>query len=194
VLIGTQMMSKGLDFANVGLVGVLHADALFRFPDFRAPERALQLLLQLAGRAGRGKHSGRMLVQTYDPSHPVVQQLAHVHYPSFLTQLLTERQQYRYPPYVRLIRLVVKHREPNLVEAGAAALASEIRSRIGQGVMGPVWALVPRVNNWFHQEILMKLEAGPGLGAAKNKLRESIKAFHGRSDWKAIRLVLDVDP
>ena len=194
VLIGTQMMSKGLDFANVGLVGVLHADALFRFPDFRAPERALQLLLQLAGRAGRGNHAGSMLVQTYDPSHPVVQQLVQVHYASFLSQLLTERQQYRYPPYVRLIRLVVKHRDPNLVEAGAAALAAEIRSRIGQGVMGPVWALVPRVNNWFHQEILMKLEAGPGLGAAKDKLRESIKAFHARSDWKAIRLVLDVDP
>lgn len=194
VLIGTQMMSKGLDFANVGLVGVLHADALFRFPDFRAPERALQLLLQLAGRAVRGDHTGRVLVQTYDPSHPVIQQLAHIHYSTFLSQLLNERQQYRYPPYVRLIRLVIKHRDPNLLEAGAAALAVEIRSRIGQGLMGPVWSLVPRVNNWFHQEMLMKLDAGPGLGASKDLLRESIRAFYARPDWKAIRLVVDVDP
>lgn len=194
VLIGTQMMSKGLDFANVGLVGVLHADALFRFPDFRAPERALQLLLQLAGRAGRGDHTGRFLVQTNDPLHPVIQQLSRAHYPAFLSQLLPERQQYRYPPFVRLIRIVVKHRDPSLLEAGAAALAAEIRSRVGQGLMGPVWSLVPRVNNWFHQEMLLKIDPGPHLGVSKDKLRESIRAFYARPDWKAVRLVLDVDP
>ena len=194
ILVGTQMVTKGLDFERVGLVGILQADRMLHYPDFRALERTFQLLTQVAGRAGRRSDQGLVLVQTFDPEHWVFDHVVRHDALSMANAELQERKEFHYPPFVRLIRLVLRHRDPHRVRHGAAALAGRLRSRFGGRVVGPEEPTIARVHDTYHRHILLKLEREADSSAAKQALLEDIAAFQAVPDYKAIRVVIDVDP
>ncbi len=194
VLVGTQMVTKGLDFERVGMVGILQADRMLHFPDFRALERTFQLLTQVAGRAGRRSEQGRVLIQTFDPEHWVFDHVIRHDAITMAKAELQERREFQYPPVVRLIRLVLRHRDPHRVRQGAAALAGRLRSRFGGRVVGPEEPTIARIHDTYHRHILLKLEREADLKAAKVALQEDIAAFHAVSDYKPIRVIVDVDP
>ena len=194
ILVGTQMVTKGLDFERVGLVGILQADRMLHYPDFRALERTFQLLTQVAGRAGRRSDQGLVLVQTFDPEHWVFDHVVRHDAVSMAKAELQERKEFHYPPFVRLIRLVLRHRDPQRVRQGAAALAGRLRSRFGGRVVGPEEPTIARVHDTYHRHILLKLEREADPSAAKQALLEDIAAFQAVPDYKAIRVVIDVDP
>ena len=195
VLVGTQMVTKGLDFDNIGLVGVLNADRLMHFPDFRSGERAFQLLLQVAGRAGRKHKRGTVLVQSWNIRHPVLQEALRGDVEAHLQRELNERQRFLYPPFVRLIRLQVRHPQ----EASAALLAQELavvlRQQLGRRVLGPTQPLIGRIRNHYIQEIWLKLEkSAPLLASAKSFLLQTVEQKLAQPGWQKARIYVDVDP
>jgi primosomal protein N' (replication factor Y) len=194
ILVGTQMVTKGLDFDGVGLVGVLQADRLLHFPDFRAFERTFQLLTQVAGRAGRRKKQGLVLVQTFDPEHWVLQHVIDHDAETMAAAELHERHAYGYPPHTRLFRLSLRHRDPYLLRQAAASFADRLRGRYGDRVVGPEEPSVPRVNDTYIRNILIKLERESSAPTFKIALKEDIAALAAVSEWKKIRVVIDVDP
>ena len=194
ILVGTQMVTKGLDFENVGLVGILQADRMLHHPDFRALERTFQLLTQVAGRAGRRADQGRVLIQTFDPEHWVFTHVVRHDAVSMAKAEIQERKTFQYPPVVRLIRLVLRHRDPHKVRQGASALAGRLRSRFGGRVIGPEEPPIPRMNDQFHRHILLKFEREASPAAVKAALKEDIEAFREVQGYKAIRIIIDVDP
>lgn len=195
VLVGTQMVTKGLDFDNVAVVGVLGADALVKFPDFRASERAFQLLTQVAGRAGRKQRRGLVLIQAFNPAHPVLREVLQNDFRGFIARELAERQAFNYPPFTRLIAISVRHKDDKTVHAAAAFLGKSLRQRLGERVLGPVIPNIPRIRSYFHQDILLKLEkSAPVLAAAKQLIRESAEILCGKPSWGQVQVVVDVDP
>ena len=194
VLVGTQMVTKGLDFENVGLVGILQADRMLHHPDFRALERTFQLLTQVAGRAGRRADQGRVLIQTFDPDHWVFSHVVRHDAVSMAKAEMQERKTFQYPPVVRLIRLVLRHRDPHKVRQGASALAGRLMSRFGGRVIGPEEPPIPRINDQFHRHILLKFEREASPAAVKVALKEDIEAFREIEGHKSIRIIIDVDP
>ncbi|MFT5306163.1 MAG: primosomal protein N' (replication factor Y) [Chitinophagales bacterium] len=158
ILIGTQMVTKGLDFDHVSLVGIINADQLFSFPDFRAAERAFQLLAQVGGRAGRKDKPGRVMIQSNQIDHPVLQHIKDYNFDGFYFEELLTRQQYHYPPYVNLIQLTIKHKKPEDVRLASTFLANELRSKLGRQVLGPSTPLVSKVRNMYLRQILIKVE------------------------------------
>ena len=194
VLVGTQMVTKGLDFENVGLVGILQADRMLHHPDFRALERTFQLLTQVAGRAGRRANQGRVLIQTFDPDHWVFTHVIRHDAVSMAKAEMQERMTFQYPPVVRLIRLILRHRNPHKVRQGASALAGRLRSRFGGRVIGPEEPPIPRINDQFHRHILLKFEREASPAAVKAALKEDIEAFREVEGHKSIRVVIDVNP
>ena len=194
VLVGTQMVTKGLDFEKVGLVGILQADRMLHYPDFRALERTFQLLTQVAGRAGRRAEQGRVLIQTFDPEHWVFDHVVRHDAISMSKAEMQEREAFGYPPVVRLIRLVLKHRDPHLVRSGASALAGRFRSRFGGRVVGPEEPPIARVNDVYQRNLLLKVEREAAPSAVKAALLEDIAAFKQVDTYKAIRVIIDVDP
>lgn len=194
VLVGTQMVTKGLDFEHVGLVGILQADRMLHHPDFRALERTFQLLTQVAGRAGRREDQGRVLIQTFDPEHWVFTHVVRHDAVSMAKAELQERHTFQYPPVVRLIRLVLRHRDPHKVRHGASALAGRLRSRFGGRVVGPEEPQIPRINDQYHRHILLKFEREASPGEVKALMREDIEAFRSVEEYKSIRIIVDVDP
>jgi len=194
VLVGTQMVTKGLDFEHVGLVGILQADRMLHHPDFRALERTFQLLTQVAGRAGRREDQGRVLIQTFDPEHWVFTHVVRHDAVSMAKAEMQERRTFQYPPFIRLIRLVLRHRDPHKVRLGAAALAGRLRSRFGGRVVGPEEPQIPRINDQFHRHILLKFEREASPVEVKALMKEDIEAFRRVEDYKPIRVIVDVDP
>jgi primosomal protein N' (replication factor Y) len=195
ILVGTQMVTKGLDFDNVALVGVLGADALTKFPDFRAGERAYQLLTQVAGRAGRKNKQGQVLIQAFDPKHPVVQDVLRGDFTGFSTRELRERQEFKYPPFYRLIHLELRHKDPKVVNQAAAFFAKILRQKLGERVLGPVIPNIARIRNYFGQDIMLKLEkSGPLLAAAKLLIREQTEVMLGKPGLSQVIVAVDVDP
>ena len=195
VMIGTQMVTKGLDFDNVGLVGVLNADLLLSFPDFRASERGFQLLTQVSGRSGRGKDRGRVLVQTYHPEHPVLQEVLHQDMQGFFNREFEERQQFRYPPYQRLIVSTLKHKKAASVNEAARLYTHYLRQRLGDRVIGPAIPHVGRVRNWFLLDTTLKLEKDPKMLAyAKTLLAEAEAEVLREPGLSQVRINVDVDP
>lgn len=194
VLVGTQMVTKGLDFERVGTVGILQADRMLHFPDFRALERTFQLLTQVAGRAGRRSEQGRVLIQTFDPEHWVFDHVVRHDAVTMAKAELQERREFQYPPVIRLIRLVLRHRDPHRVRQGASALAGRLRSRFGGRIVGPEEPTIARIHDTYHRHILLKLEREADLGEAKRALQEDIAAFHALSEYKSIRVIIDIDP
>ena len=194
ILVGTQMVTKGLDFDGVGLVGILQADRLLHFPDFRAFERTFQLLTQVAGRAGRRKERGSVLVQTFDPEHWVLQHVVDHDAEGMAAVEMHEREAYNYPPHARLFRLTLKHRDPYLLRDAASSFADRLRGRYGDRVVGPEEPPVPRVNDTYIRSVLIKLERGASVAIFKAALREDVAALADVEQWKKVRVVIDVDP
>ncbi|MDO8368591.1 MAG: primosomal protein N' [Saprospiraceae bacterium] len=195
ILVGTQMVTKGLDFDNVALVGVLGADALTKFPDFRAGERAFQLLTQVAGRAGRKNKRGNVLIQAFDPKHPVVQEVLQGDFLGFVDRELKERFEFKYPPYYRLINLELRHKEPKIVNEAAAFYAKMLRQKLGDRVLGPVIPNIARIRNYFGQNIMLKLEkSAPVLAGAKALIRHTTEIMLGRPGLSQVQVAVDVDP
>lgn len=194
VLVGTQMVTKGLDFERVGLVGILQADHMLHFPDFRALERTFQLLTQVAGRAGRRGEQGQVLIQTFDPEHWVFQHVVTHDAQAMAEAELRERESFAYPPVVRLIRLIMRHRDPHLTREAAAALAGRLRSRFGGRVIGPEEPGIARVNDLYQRHILLKVERSVDTIRFKEALLEDIAAMRLVSQYKPVRVIVDVDP
>lgn len=195
ILVGTQMVTKGLDFDNVALVGVLGADALTKFPDFRAGERAFQLLTQVAGRAGRKNKRGNVLIQAFDPNHPVVQEVLRGDFTGFVEREMKERLEFKYPPFHRLIHLELRHKEPKIVNEAAAFYARALRAKLGDRVLGPVIPNIARIRNYFGQNILLKLEkSAPVLSGAKGLIRHTTELMLGKPGWSQVQVAVDVDP
>lgn len=195
VLVGTQMVTKGLDFDNVGLVGVMNADQLLQFPDFRASERAFQLMVQVAGRAGRKKRQGKVLIQTYHPDHPVLLDVLRHDFTGFVQRELLERQRFAYPPYVRLIRITLKHRDADALHAAARAFDQQLRRSLGQRLQGPSAPPVGRVRSFYLLDFLIKMERKNGLAESiKQEIELASQLVRQELGFSTLRISIDVDP
>ena len=193
ILVGTQMVTKGLDFRHVKLVGVLNADQLINFPDFRAHERSFQLLQQVAGRAGRTDTRGQVIIQTYNPHHTILQQVSINDYESMFTEQLEDRRIYKYPPFCRLIKLTIKHKDYNKVNEGAEWLAVSLRHVFKDNVLGPEFPVVSRIRNQYHKNILLKIPQNQSLIKTKSVLQKIKMSFSSTRDFRAVRLLINVD-
>ncbi len=194
ILVGTQMVTKGLDFENVALVGVLSADQMLRFPDFRAFERAYQLMTQVAGRAGRKGERGKVIIQTYDPDHWVLRLVIDSSYKKLYEREMIERKGYQYPPHVRLIRLDIRHKKQGVARTSAVQLADELRAELGHRVIGPEAPYVERVNNYYHQQILIKIERQASMQRFREVFAATLDRFYAVRENRSVRVVPDVDP
>ena len=194
ILIGTQMITKGLDFANVGLVGILNADNLMNYPDFRAHERAFQMLVQVGGRAGRTMRRGKVLIQTSSADHPLMQQIVRNDYWTFFSQQMAEREAFRYPPYFRLIRLTVKHRDQHKLDAATALFADALRKSFGARVLGPDTPAVGKIQNLYIKHILLKIENSAPIDRAKRILMDIAGQVTSCREYKPLIINVDVDP
>lgn len=194
ILVGTQMVTKGLDFENVGLVGVLNADNMLNFPDFRAFERSYQLMSQVAGRAGRKGKRGQVLIQTYNPNHQIIRQVIDHDYLGMYKNELIDRRNFHYPPFYRLIQLTLKHRDQRKLEDAAIFLAKKLRHRFGDRILGPEAPGIARIRNFYHQNIMLKLEREASIKKAKEILKTDLQLFAVHEIYKSVRVVIDVDP
>lgn len=194
ILVGTQMVTKGLDFKNVSLVGILDADHLLNYPDFRAYERSFQLMLQVSGRAGRRQKQGKVIIQTTLPEHEIIQQVVRNGYEQMFKLQLNERKQFLYPPFSRLVQLILKHREAPAVSISADYLAAKLRIHFGDKVFGPEFTLIPRIQNLFQKQILIKIPRNVSLAEWKTKLMDELTNFRQTDGHKNIQVIIDVDP
>ena len=194
VLVGTQMVVKGLDFKNVLLVGVINADHVLNFPDFRAHERSFQMLCQVAGRAGRSDRKGRVLMQTYQPDHPTLKQVLMHDFESLFETQKKERLQYRYPPYYRMIRITLKSRQYETINLAADWFVNVLKQSYAGTVLGPVFPLVARVRNQYHKQILIKVDHELSATTIKKILLKTFKSFQAIASFRSIRVNFDVDP
>jgi primosomal protein N' (replication factor Y) len=194
ILVGTQIITKGLDFKGVTLIGVLNADNLTNAPDFRAVERAWQTMLQVAGRAGRRDKAGEVVIQTSDPEHPVFAALSEQGYQHFASAQLRERQMFNYPPFSRLIRITLRHCSPETLAKTASQLGIELRTKFGGRVLGPVTPLIDRIRNEYIVQIIIKIENGSSFARAKEIVSEQITALQKSPESKGITVICDIDP
>jgi len=194
ILVGTQMVTKGLDFDHVSLVGILNADSLLSFPDFRAFERGFQLMAQVAGRAGRKNKQGLVLIQAFNPSHPILDMVLHHNYEAMYQSQLVERERFNYPPFCRLVQLSVRHVDADLINKAADELAKRLRALFGKRVLGPEYPTVSRIRNQYLKNILIKFEKGIPLPKAKEEIKNAIMKLNAHPDYKPVRVVIDVDP
>lgn len=194
ILVGTQMLTKGLDFDRVSLVGVLDIDRLLYFPDFRAGERCFQLLTQVSGRSGRRVQQGSVIIQTNNTHHPVLQDLVKNDYERMYRRELQERKQFRYPPYVRLVRITLRHTDSHLVYAAATRLADRLRIRLTQGVLGPQSPLIAKLKQQYVMDIWVKIkkDAAERLVATKRMIAQESRWVLKK--FKKVSIVFDVDP
>jgi primosomal protein N' (replication factor Y) len=195
ILVGTQMISKGLDFDNVSLVGVFNADKMIYFPDFRAAERAYQMLTQVSGRAGRKEKPGKVLIQTGGPDHSVLQHVLEGNYKRFYEEEIKEREGFSYPPFSRVIAITTKHIDRSISHQAAGILVDVLRTKLGAGrVLGPEKGLVERIRNQYIYEVIIKLEkAKLNIPAVKKFLREQITILNTEKVYKSVRFVVTVD-
>lgn len=194
VLVGTQMVTKGLDFDNVSLVGILNADNMLNFPDFRSHERSYQLMEQVSGRAGRKAKQGKVIIQSFNPAHPIIQFVVMHDFHAFYRSQLEDRNKFHYPPYYRLIILRLKHRDPNVLNKAARDLAQDLRADLGKRILGPEYPLVSRLKNFYVKQIMVKIEKGPSVSALKDIIRAKISELQKIPGYGQVRVNVDVDP
>jgi primosomal protein N' (replication factor Y) len=195
ILVGTQMVAKGLDFSGVTVIGIINADSLLKFPDYRANERSYQLLAQVSGRAGRRGKQGKVVIQTYDPKHRVIKQVIENDYSDLYFTEMEERRSFKYPPFYRIINLDVKHKDPEMVNNQATYLAAELRKHFGDRVIGPEFPLVGRIRNYYIKSIMLKFEKDiDSINKAKVIIREVITQFQTTKLSKGSIVQPDVDP
>lgn len=194
ILVGTQMVSKGLDFEKVRIVGVINADTLLNFPDFRSNERAFNMLEQVSGRAGRRKDMGKVFIQTTKPDDPVLEHVKKHDYNGFYTQELEERRKFAYPPFTRIINIYLKNKDAAAADMGAVMLTKALRDVFGERVLGPEKPFVSRVALWYIQSIMLKVEAGASMKKVKDLLRSVIAGVAHVPQIKTSMIYFDVDP
>ncbi len=193
ILVGTQMLTKGLDFRQVRLVGIMNADALLNFPDFRAHERSFQLMQQVAGRSGRTDVRGKVIIQTYNPYHRIVQQVSAYDYTGMYEEQLEDRRQYKYPPFYRLIRITLKHKDFNKVNKGSAWLTMALQKYLPNEVLGPEFPPVARIRRQYIKNILVKIGPDQSLTQTKEAILKLRNSFYSIKDYRPVRIILNVD-
>jgi primosomal protein N' (replication factor Y) len=196
ILVGTQMVTKGLDFDNVSVVGILDADTALHFPDFRSPEKSYQLMAQVSGRAGRKNKRGRVIIQTNDPAHPVIRQVVNNDYAGMYAEQIEERRKFLYPPFSRLIDLTLSLKSHEELDALAPELAAALKKKFGADrVLGPEYPPVQRVNNLYLMKILIKIEKEKNIARVKEMLTSTLNDFYRKgNEYARIRVKIDVDP
>ena len=194
ILIGTQMVSKGLDFDHVSVVGILNADTMMNYPDFRAYERAFQLMAQVAGRAGRKNKRGRVVLQTKSIDHPIIPQVMHNDFEGMVVGQLAERQLFRYPPYYRLVYVYLKHRNEQLLDVMAQTMAAKLRAVFGARVLGPDKPPVARIQTLFIRKIVLKIETNAPMARARQLLVQVQQEMVAEDRFKSLIVYYDVDP
>ena len=193
ILVGTQMLTKGLDFRHVKLVGIMNADNLLNFPDFRAHERSYQLMAQVSGRAGRTDIRGKVLIQTYNPHHNILQQVSTNAYKDMYAEQMNDRYNYRYPPIYRLIKITFKHKDYNRVNLAADWYAKSLRQVFKANVLGPEFPPISRIRNLYNKNILVKIPPKQSLTNTKEAIKKIDNSFNAVKDFRSVRVVLNVD-
>lgn len=195
ILVGTQMVTKGLDFDHVQLVGVVDLDRMLHFPDFRSSERCFQLVTQVSGRAGRREDAGLVIIQTTDPHQPIIRHLITQDFVEFYQSEIGERLKYEYPPFFRLIKIVLKNRDQQIVEQAATKLTANLKGQLGKRVLGPKQPFINKIRNQFHMEILVKVEKSKiNLSKVKELLKDSVSIISADRELKSTIVNFDVDP
>jgi primosomal protein N' (replication factor Y) len=194
ILIGTQMISKGLDFDHVSLVGVMDADSMLHYPDFRAFERSFQLISQVSGRAGRRKKRGRVIIQTSDPEHPVIGQILRDDYEALFAEQMEEREHFGYPPFTRMIRISFRHKIPSILDGATDLVGKELRTIFSSRVYGPQYPPVRKVHNTFIKQIILKIERKASVEKAKELLGKVLNETLNGEVYRSVRISVDVDP
>lgn len=194
ILVGTQMLAKGLHFDNVNLVGILNADNMLYQPDFRAFERAYQMMVQVAGRAGRKDVRGRVLIQTYNPLHNIIRQVTENDYDGMFREQLYERHNFKYPPYYRLVRITLKHKDYEKLRDGAMWLYNVLSQNLGVPVLGPEEPAISRIRNEFIRTIMVKIPQGGQLGQVKNSIVKILSSFDAVPQYKSVKVSVNADP
>ena len=188
------MLAKGLHFDNVSLVGILNADNMLYQPDFRAFERAYQMMVQVAGRAGRKDVRGKVLIQTYNPLHNIIQQVTNNDYPAMYKEQVYERHNFKYPPFYRLIRLTLKQRDYEKLKNGALWLYNVLSQNLNIPVLGPEEPAISRIRNEYIRTIMIKLPQGNSIGGTKRAIVKILDSFDAIPQYKSIRVSVNVDP
>ena len=194
ILVGTQMVSKGLDFDHVSLVGILNADDMLYYPDFRAFERSYQLMAQVSGRAGRKKKRGKVIIQSYQPDHWIIQKVMAHDYEGMYRQELAERKHFQYPPFYRMIKLTVMHKDKDKVDKASDVLLGLLKEKMGTRILGPEYPSIPRVRNNYLKIIVMKFEKIASPKKVKEFLLDQLAQLKTDKQLRSVRVKIDVDP
>ena len=195
ILVGTQMVAKGLDFSDITVIGIINADSLLKYPDYRANERSFQMLAQVSGRAGRRGKQGKVVIQTYDPNHRVIKQVIENDYKDLYLTEMEERRSFKYPPFYRIINLDIKHKNADILYNQAEYMATELRKNFGDRVIGPEVPLVSRIRNYYIKSIMLKFEKdGVSINRVKAVIRDIITQFQTTKLSKGSIIQPDVDP
>ena len=193
ILVGTQMLAKGLDFDNVSLVGIMNADNMLHHPDFRAFERSFQMMTQVAGRAGRAEKQGKVVIQTYNPNHNTIQQVTTHNYIGMYKEQLYDRQIYKYPPYFRIIKLTLKHKDFDKLKEGSMWLYQVLSQNLNMPVLGPEEPAISRIRNEYLRTILIKIPQNLPLGGTKKTIQKILNSFEAVAQYRAIKVIVNVD-
>lgn len=193
ILVGTQMLAKGLDFENVSLVGIMNADNMLYHPDFRAFERSFQMMTQVAGRSGRSEKRGKVIIQTYNPDHNTIQQVTNTDYIGMYKEQLYDRQIYKYPPYFRIIKLILKQRDFDKLKEGALWLYQVLSQNLDMPVLGPEEPVISRIRNEYIRTIIIKIPINTSIGTTKKTIQKILNSFEAVAQYRAIKVTTNVD-
>jgi primosomal protein N' (replication factor Y) (superfamily II helicase) len=194
ILVGTQMITKGLDFDHVSTVGILNADNMLQFPDFRAHERSFQLMAQVSGRAGRKNKQGKVIIQTFNPKHYIIRSVRENNFENVYNTEMAERKQYNYPPYTRLIEFTLKHKDYLFLDRVALEFASRLSVHYGKRVIGPERPVISRIKNLYLNKILLKLEKGFDINESRKIIRKEITDMKTDKDYRQVQIIANADP
>lgn len=193
ILVGTQMLAKGLDFDNVSLVGILNADNMLFFPDFRAFERSFQMMTQVSGRAGRANKMGKVVIQTYNPNHNTIQQVTRNDYKAMYKEQVYERQLFMYPPYTKLIKITLKHKEYDKVKESALWLYQVLKQNLNIPILGPEEPAISKIRNEYIRTIMVKIPEKVSQQATKKTIQKVLNSFEAITQYRAVKLIINVD-
>lgn len=194
ILIGTQMISKGLDIENLTVVGILNADNMLNFPDFRAHERSFHMMEQVSGRAGRRQKIGKVVIQTSDPDNKIIRLVVNHDYKNLFRIQVEERKAFNYPPFSRMIKISLKHKDRSLLNEFAEILGRDLKNIFGKRVLGPEYPLVSRIQLWYIKNIIIKLEKEKSSAASRQLIREAVERLEGQKGASSLKIAIDVDP
>lgn len=193
ILVGTQMLAKGLDFGNVSLVGIMNADNMLYHPDFRAFERSFQMMVQVSGRSGRSEKQGKVIIQTYNPNHNTIQQVTNNDYLGMYNEQLYDRQIYKYPPYFRIVKLTLKQRDFNKLKEGAMWLYQVMSLNLNMSVLGPEEPAISRIRNEYIRIIIIKIPHNVSVAGTKKTIQKMLNSFDSVAQYRAIKVSVNVD-